>query len=504
MFDSTGPNIDVMRAMKVLLMQTTIVGLCSGCVGAGPGEISSSRQQPQQQPPACPGENIIQETCAGVPPSPICDDDVCTDGVSCDRVVTVTSAPALANALVGADAGTCIALAPGDYGSVALPAGVRLLGRYAGDVRLEGLSLQQGPGAYVRGLSVIGGGVRIEGVAGATIDSVLVQESIGDGIHVDPGSTLTIKHTEVLRSAGYGVHATGHEAIDIYATIIEESEGVGLEARCGEPDCCTLTSTQRPRTTVDSTIVRMNRLTGMSLWGVEATLDHVAIVGTRPDIRDSPGEFGGGLTVTKCSRLGARNVRSEDNSSVGVLLESSEVTFGETGSDHGSVISGNSVGLWVRNVLQAASTPMTVRIENADIRDNDGVGVGFDKDSRGIIFCRSSVSSTQMRMEQVLKNGESGYFGYVGDGISWLEGADVTVQDISLYDNMRTAVLIDGPASGSLTNVSVSGVGSEVLQQSFPSGGASPAVGGQTPMLQTNPMEVYPVRVAPTAFESGP
>lgn len=497
-----GIKADVARAILTRLTQSAmLVAISAGCGGGTTDEIYPS--PPSSSPPACPAENIIHETCAGVPASPICDNDVCADGVSCDRVVTVTSAPALANALADAGAGTCIALAPGDYGSLSMPAGVRLLGRYAGDVRLTGLSFGQGSGAYVRGVSVLGGGIRVEGATGVTIDSVLVQDSIDDGIHVEPGATLTIKHTEVLRSARYGVFSSAHDAIEMYATIIDESEGAGLWADCGAPDCCTSTATPLPWMSVDSTIIRENRLAGMSIQGVDTALEHVAISGTRVSVGDNPGQFGGGLTVAACSRLSARDVRLEDNSYFGVLLESSEVTFGEVGSGQGSVVSGNRVGVWVRNVPQGVPTPMTMRIENADIRDNDGVGVGFDKDSQGIIFCRSSVSSTRMRLEPVEKDGSIGYFEEVGDGISWLEGAGVTVEDVSLYDNMRTSLLINGSASGFLTNVTVSGVGSEVLQQSFPSGGASPVVSGETPMLQTSPMEVYPVRIAPAAFGSG-
>lgn len=490
--------VDVMRAC---LVRVTLTAMLAAANSACSDEATEKISFPPSSETACQQEDIIHGTCAGVPPLPVCSDDICAEGVLCDEVVTVTSASALADALAGADAGTCIALVPGDYGSVTLPAGVRLLGRYAGDVRLEGLSIEQGSGAYVRGVSVTGGGVRVEGASDATIDSVLVQDSIGTGIHVDPGSTLTIKHTEILRSSRYGIFSSAQDAIEIYATIIEESEGPGLWTDCGEPDCCASPPTPLPRMSVDSAIVRQNRLAGMSIRGVDATLEHVAIVDTKVGDNFFPGQYGGGLTVTACSSVVARDIRAEDNSSFGVLLESSEVAFGEAASDQGSVVRGNHVGIWVRNTY--LSTPMVMTIENADIRDNEGVGVGFDEGSQGIIFCRSSVSATRMRLSPVEKDGGQGYSEEVGDGISWLEDANVTVEDVRLHDNARASLLINGSASGFLTDVTTDGLGSQMLQQNFPGGGSSPVVSGETPMLQTNPVEVYPVRTAPPAFDSG-
>src|SRR4051794_3157991 len=84
--------------------------------------------------PDCAAPDHLAGVCVGVPAADVCSTDTCTEGVACAAVVEVGSDAELAPKAAAATAGTCLSLAPGHYGAVALPGGVSLLGRSAAEV----------------------------------------------------------------------------------------------------------------------------------------------------------------------------------------------------------------------------------------------------------------------------------------------------------------------------------------------------------------------------------
>src|SRR6185369_1243976 len=97
-------------------------------------------------PPKCPAGNEVCGVCAGVPVDDVCNSDTCTAGVMCLAVIDVPDNAALAAALQGASAKSCIALAPGNYGEIELPGGVSLLGRSAASVDVVKVTVGAGDG----------------------------------------------------------------------------------------------------------------------------------------------------------------------------------------------------------------------------------------------------------------------------------------------------------------------------------------------------------------------
>ena len=79
--------------------------------------------------------DMVGNACVGVPPASLCDSDYCTTGdacgqpLNCGQVVQVSNDAQLSAALLSVVAGDCIALVPGNYDAVALPAGPGSPGR---------------------------------------------------------------------------------------------------------------------------------------------------------------------------------------------------------------------------------------------------------------------------------------------------------------------------------------------------------------------------------------
>ena len=95
--------------------------------------------------PGCKDGHMVGSVCGGVPNDAVCEEDYCTEGVECAQVFQVDSGAAFNDAVAGATPGTCIALAPGNYGSVALPIGVSLLGKGADLVTVASIESRARP-----------------------------------------------------------------------------------------------------------------------------------------------------------------------------------------------------------------------------------------------------------------------------------------------------------------------------------------------------------------------
>jgi hypothetical protein len=129
-------------------------------------------------PVDCEEEHRVGDVCAGVPPGPVCDEDYWTEGVPCAVVHQVDSGASFAAAVGSAQAGSCIALAPGAYGSVILPPGVSLLGGGADCVTLAGIEVS-GEGVVVRGVTITAGSLQVRD-GSTTAEMIRIVDSLED------------------------------------------------------------------------------------------------------------------------------------------------------------------------------------------------------------------------------------------------------------------------------------------------------------------------------------
>lgn len=439
--------------------------------------------------PSCPEGNEVAGACAGVPQGSICSDDYCAAGLTCSSVLKAADDAAVAAAVAGAAAGSCVALAPGSYSDISLPGGVSLLGKGAGDVTVKSVVLGSGAeGAVLRGITVAGGGVVIQSV-GSQIVSSHIDGSAGAGVTVAAGASVKIVQSEITASTTYGVSAFDASSVSLEGTIISGSKGPGVWVQCaGGCDCAA-----QPSVSIGSSIVRDNKIVGVSLVGVSATV-------TSSDVRDnSEGnnfQASGGVSVAGCSALIASSLRVLDNSSFGVLVDHSSATIGGLPGDQGVEVSRNFMGVWVQNVTNEQG----VKLDGLTIDHNQAVGLGASGGSRGIICWNSAITGTQSAVIPVLAGGAPASQ-EVGDGIAWLDGSELQLDKLMLSGNGRASVLINGDtASGSsIGQMTLSG-GDEargVVQQNVSGSPQSPSVGAGAPSITTSTTEKFSVPVAP-------
>jgi hypothetical protein len=143
-------------------------------------------------------------------------------------------------------------------------------------------------------------------------------------------------------------------------------------------------------------------------------------------------------------------------------------------------------------------------VENVTLSGNAGVGLGFGGGEVGIIIiCKTAVNDTELALLPVFESSmDLGTSQSLGDGVEWLGGANVQLEQVSLSNNARASILIDGPASGSLLDVTLSG-GDEtkgIVQQSYDGSGPQPAVGANAPPLTTFSTEQLAVSKPPVVI----
>ncbi|WP_437630265.1 right-handed parallel beta-helix repeat-containing protein [Sorangium sp. So ce854] len=436
-------------------------------------------------PAACPPEDEIRGACAGVPRAPVCEAEMCAGEIPCAAILQVASDAALQSTAAGATSGACIALAPGSYGAVALPGGVSLLGRSADDVAVGEVTVGAGEGAVLRGFRA--SSLSIQGATGATIASVRVSGSPQDGVVVGPGSSVALIRSTIEGASRYGVHAVDPRAVSLDEVVIDASGGPGLWV-ASSSDCAA--PPERPALDMKRSIVRGAHIAGLALFGVKATVRSVDVLATKVGESFSYGLGGGGISVASCSEIDAKGLRVHDNSLYGVLVDGSTGTIGGTGPDEEAEIHRNVRGIWIQNVTESFT------LENAQLDQNKGAGIGLSGESRGVIICRSSVSRTQLKSMDTIDDIS---IRDVGHGLVWTERSSASVVDVELSSNALASVLIDGEADGELSRVVLSG-GDETLgivQQNVTSGAQKPLVTGGTPSLRFAEGEVHPVPAAP-------
>jgi hypothetical protein len=438
---------------------------------------------------ACDSDHMAGGVCTGVSTAALCSSDTCTDDVSCSTVTTATDDASLTSALASATSGSCVALASGSYGDVALPGGVSLLGRGSSFASVGSVLIAKGDGAVVRGVQVGGAGITISGATNVTIDSVAVIASTKNGITANAGSSLTIASSEIQGSARYGVFATDAASLAMSATSIDGSLGPGVWSASSK-GCAGAALT----TTMNDVVLRDNQIIGLSLVGMQATLDNVVV---RDNPVDNNFNAAGGIAASQCSTLNATSLQVLNNTSYGVLVDQSAASLGSPDATKGASVNGNRLGIWIQNLDANGTQP--VSLENCSLDSNSGVGIGLSGKSPGISIKSTRVTSTASITLPTLTNGVQGSSN-VGDGLSWQGGAAAVIEGLTLKANARTGIVIDGAvgANSSITNSSIADAES-FIEQDIPMSGNVPTIGTGLPAPQLSADATLDIAAAPVA-----
>jgi hypothetical protein len=463
-------------------------------VGAGCSDVEAVRFD-------CPEADRVggaEGACVGVGTAAVCGVDRCTEGIACVTTVDAKDDGELKAAIAGASAGTCIALGPGAYGVASLPGGVSLLGKSAADVAVEGVTLNAGEGAFVRGLTIRSGGLNINGATGAQIISVFIEGSAVEGINVAPGSKAKITASTIRTSSRYGIKIADGADVALETSIVEASQGPGIWAGCSS-ECTACTAP--PKLSVMSSIVRDNHVGGIALYTTWADLENVDIRATLPGDKWHAQAGGGGLSVMSCSNLVATSLRVHDSASYGVLVDGSSTNMSSESAPDGDIdIRRNVMGVWVQNV----EAPQTVVLTRALLDGNKAVGVGTSGATRGFVFRRSTVQNTVLHAVPAESDGSPIGSSMVGDGFLWRDQSSVTIDAVNFINNARVSILIDGPAEGSIKSVKLDGGDEEkgLLIQSVNNKDKKPTVSDGAPPLSTSKIEAFAVPSAPQRPET--
>jgi hypothetical protein len=423
----------------------------------------------------------VGDACIGVPTEPLCASDPCTVG-PCSQIVSVSNDGELAQAIASTSAGDCIALSQGSYSGFSLADGVSAFGRGAGLVTVKGDVTSGGNGSRLRGLLVSGGSIIV--ASGDTlIDAVRVYASTGDGVQAATATSVVVTNSEVSSTDRYGTVAFGAAALALYNSKLSGSAGPGVWAQCdvGDPCACA----QAMPVHLENVLVDGNALVGVSLVGVSATLENVIVSNTKvgPNF-----QAGGGMSISGCSDVTAGGITIEDNVDFGLLVDDSSIDV------DGIEVRGNLRGVWIQKIGQSLAGGATLR--NGVIADNKGVGFGIGTLSLGVLAEGLEVLDTQSIALPVLVGGVSAGSQQVGDGLTWLDGAQVTLSNLTMSGSARASVLIDkaSGAGSSIEGIVLAG-GDEakgIVLQSY-AGGTQPTLAGGAPALDVQVTEVFSV-----------
>lgn len=444
---------------------------------------------PPPAPAGCPAGQEIAGVCTGVP---ICEGFLCPVGAMCTKTTNVDNDTDLQAAIATAQAGECIALAPGQYTTASLPGGVSLLGNSADfdSVSLTAVTLGPGNGALLHAVSVGAGGITVDGATGAKIISVRTSGADNDGIVVNPNSDVAIVTSTIDHAKRYGIFASNAASISIDKSFFTANTGAAIWVE--QTNGCD--AAPMHAFSMMTSVVRGNYQNGVILQGVTASMMDVDIVDTTGD----PAQFyayGAGMAASKCTQLIATAVRIDNSNAYGLLVDNATGELTGKSADVRTSISGNSVGFWAKNV------PNGFTLEDVDFKDNKGVSIGSSGSTKGFIVCRVNVTHTITTPMTVLEaNQIAPQPKPVGDGLVWLDASEVILSKSTFSNNTRNSILINGPASGSLTDVVLTG-GDEnlkIVQQNY-NGMGQPAV-TNSPPVDVDMKERFPVPVSPTGM----
>jgi hypothetical protein len=444
----------------------------------------------------------LEGACVGVPQEPVCDDDFCTDGVSCANVCEVHDEAELADALATAGQGTCIALAPGAYPAIALPSGVSLLGKSARDVTTGSLQIPSGSPVVVRGLEV-SGSVELAPAATARVEAVRIGGG-NTGVVAPLGASLDLVSSEVRGvqfdsqsvnpSNGHALFVSDATAVSVDGSVVADNAGPGMWSECSGGCACP----SRPTVSLHRVLFQHNHHVSVALNATAATIDVVHIL----DSEVGPSfDYGAGLSVSACSALTVSGLRVERTVSFGMLVNGSSLSAAPGGAgEHGIiVVDGGLVGLWVENV----PTGETVELLGVELQRNGavGLGIGADLAAKGIIVVDGGlVADTVGAAVPVSVDGIPMGSDTVGDGVLWTGAALADVDGIAVGNSPRNAFLIDGPVEpgSKLAHVTLQGgdAQKEIVQQRSDATG-SPELGEGVPSLDQSIEDRFSVALGP-------
>ncbi len=465
-----------------LLMVNRLVGV----VGAVAMVSLGGCTDPEPTPP-CPQ---VGGVCVGVPAGEVGGGGACAEGVTCAQVIAIKSDADLQDKAMTATAGACLSLAPGQYTAVSLPGGVSLLGCSAESVNVDAIVLGAGSGAVVRGIAVGSQGIELQGATSVRIESVRVTgdpDVLRDGIALGVGSSATIVTSTIDGAGRVGVFAedadvtidrclvSGAHAAGVWVEGPNSASGMACDTSCACP--------QRPKLTTKGSLIRGNHLIGISASGATVSLEDVDVIDSLSGDTLQSSKDGGGVAITSCSTVTAIRLRVLGSAAYGVLIDGSTGTLGDDKTPDDTVeISGNKRGLWIQNVKENSAClnmAACLTLHNGTFTGNSGVGIGVAGSSRGVILCKSVVEGTVNKTLPVYEGGVSAGLKDVGDGLNWLENSDVTIEALTLRDNARQSLLIDGPATGRIMSLSLEGSDANKmsLQQNWMMGQDTPTTG---------------------------
>lgn len=431
----------------------------------------------------------LHDACVGVTQSR-CSGADCTIGVSCSATLNAASDAELGSALGAAQPGDCILLGPGDFGAIAVPSGVSLVGSGVDDTRVGGVQVASGQAAVLRGLHVQGAGVVLDAADDVRIDEVRISASGAHGLDVGASRRALLVRSEVTSAALIGAQVADG-SLSIVDSVIAEGAGPGVVATCtGGCDCTADTALS-----IDSSLIIGNSHVGLFASGasVEVTGSVIAeteVLGLEPN-------SGGGVVAAECSSLEVAGSEVRDNAYFGVLVDSSTGSLGKDGEENGIIIYGNVMGVFLQGLGTLEESGFSV--SNAVVEGNAGLGLGIGGGAKGIIIYGTQIKKTSARTLPVAGGGAQ----EVGDGLLWAGTAQVSIDALGVSESARQGVLIDGPvaAGSAITNLTLAGGDEQkgLVQQSVQSGDPAPTIGAGTPALTTETAEVFVLPQPPVA-----
>lgn len=354
-------------------------------------------------PGSCGDRPSIEGLCVGVPPTDVCADDRCVDGVTCARVLDATP-----SSMPAAAAGDCIALAAGNYGDLSLEGGVSLLGRNARDVKLGRVTF-----AFAARATSL--------VRGVAAQSVFAQGSahgalLLDHVLVDGASTPTV----------IGVEVEDGDLL-VNESTLANGGGAGVLVAC-HAEC---PPGERPRMTLRQAWIHDAHRIGAWAFGVDADLRDVVIQDTRPQNF----LFGRGFEASNRATVQAAFVRIENSGDVQLSVFGSAGTFGP-----GIELRGSGRGVHLGSIPEGGAVLDGFTIDGAQ-----GIGVGIDASSLAVVLRNGTIHGTQMvRMPSAVGGMEN-----VGDGVSWADGAQASIEPtVVIGKSARRAATIRDTARG--------------------------------------------------------
>jgi hypothetical protein len=382
--------------------------------------------------------------------------------------------------------GTCLALVSGSYEAVELPPGVSLVGDGREVVTLVGVTVNGGEAAVLSTFTVRGLGITIAGGAtGLEISNVHVDESGGDGIDVQAGAAVTLADVEIDDITNVALKAT--DAVEVVLEDVRIARAdAGIIARCASGCDCAAPS----RVSLTAVSIADAARIGLGLSGVEATIAAVEVSDVRDNLLDYTGPRPAAVVATGCAHVEGHSLRISKTGSIdgahGLLIDGASALLG-TDAARGVDIQGATGGIWIQNV----NAQLPVELRFVKLHGNQAAGLGIGPGSGGIVLEDIQLLETAPVDVPVYVDGVAGKES-VGDAFIWHEGAQATVDELTIAASGRLGLIVDGPVgAGSLLGRVTLGEGSGALvQQNLTTTGALETT-AETPPVQTLSTEVY-------------